>query len=392
MEKLYKTHRYLVKNANSPVRRLLSDEIDWKHRLIGIKGSRGVGKTSFLLQFAKENFEVESKLCLYVNLNNLHFACNTLIDFAKEFYQQGGRTLLLDQIFKYENWSKELRYCYDHFSDLQIIFTGSTVMKLGEENDDLRGIVAIYNLRGFSLREYINLKAGINLPHYSLNQILKNHQKISSEICKQINPLEYFEDYLHHGFYPFFLESKDFSENLLKTINMMMEVDILLIKQIDLKYLSKIRKLLALIMQCAPCTINISQLSVQIETSRTTVMNYLIYLHDARLINLLYKTGNSFPKKPYAVYPYNTNLLYAVSNEVNTSDRNKTFLSNSLLSRHEMNIGSGQNGFFVNNKQQIKYQADNNNNKTEKSVYYAVDKLKTDTSNEIPLWLFGFLY
>ncbi len=392
MDTLFRTHNYLVNHVEASVRRLLADEIDWSHRLIGIKGSRGVGKTTFLLQYAKEHFEPDSRKCLYVNFNNLFFACNTLIDFAREFYENGGRTLLLDQVFKYENWSKELRYCYDNFTDLQIIFTGSTVMRLGDENDDLKGIVAIYNLRGFSLREYINLKAGAELPHYPLNEILENHQQIALDISQKINPIDYFDEYLHHGFYPFFLETKNYSENLLKTINMMMEVDILLIKQIDLKYLSRIRKLLGLIMQCAPCTLNISQLSLEIGTSRSTVMNYLKYLHDARLLILLFNENEDFPKKPYAVYPHNTNLLNVIAYEIDDVNEKKTFICNNLYARQQINIGSRQNGFLVDSKYQIKLRSEEENTKTQKNTLYAVDKLISEKSEEVPIWLFGFLY
>ena len=137
METFYKTHKYLVEHVQSPVRRLLMDEIDWRHRLIGIKGSRGVGKTTFLIQYAKEHFGTDRK-CLYVNFNSFNFTEQTLVEFAGEFCAQGGRTLLLDQTFKYENWSKELRECYDHYPKLHIVFSGSSVMRLIEDNNDLR--------------------------------------------------------------------------------------------------------------------------------------------------------------------------------------------------------------------------------------------------------------
>ena len=140
LEAFYKVHEYLVEHTNAPVRRLLMDEIDWSQRLIGIKGSRGVGKTTFLLSYAKENFGTDRQ-CLYINLNNFYFTQTTLVDFADRFRKQGGKVLLLDQIFKYPDWSKELRYCYDHFQDLKIIFTGSSIMRLKEENPELRGCV-----------------------------------------------------------------------------------------------------------------------------------------------------------------------------------------------------------------------------------------------------------
>lgn len=394
MNSFYKTHIHLVENVHSPVRRLLMNEIDWSKRLIGIKGSRGVGKTTFLLQFAKENYGIADRKCLYVNFNNFYFAGHTLIEFTEKFYQQGGRTLLLDQMFKYENWSKELRYCYDNFPELQIIFTGSSVMRLVENNDDLKDIVTSYILRGFSFREYLNLKTGRNLRSYTLTEILHNHKKIAAEICEQVSPLDHFTAYMHHGYYPFFLENRNYSENLIKTMNMMLEVDILLIKQIDIKYLSKIRKLLYIILQNAPSTLNVSTLSNEIEISRLTVMNYIKYLQEARLINLLYASGEDFPKKPKLVFLQNTNLMHVVSpKEFDTDNERKTFLYNALQARHRINLGKQHGDFLIDNLFNIKYlRREKSNSTTNQKLIFAVNDIEVGNKNKIPLWLFGFLY
>ncbi len=170
-------------------------------------------------------------------------------------------------------------------------------MRLKEENLELRDIVKSYNLRGFSFREYLNLQTGMKFHAYPLEEILSNHEQIAKGILSKVRPLDYFQDYMHHGFYPFFLEKRNFSENLLKTMNMMVEVDILLIKQIELKYLSKIKKLLYLLAVDGPKAPNVSQLANDIQTSRATVMNYIKYLADARLINMVYPKGEEFPKK-----------------------------------------------------------------------------------------------
>lgn len=284
MEAFFKTHNYLIEHLQSPVRRGLMDEINWNDRLIGIKGSRGVGKTTFLLQYARENFDPNTKECLYINLNHFYFTERSLVDFASEFRAKGGKVLLIDQVFKYPGWSKELRFCYDNYPDLKIVFSGSSVMRLKEENPDLSGKVVSYNLRGFSFREYLNLMTGASFPAYSFETILENHQEIAKQICDEVRPLAFFPDYLHHGFYPFFLEKRNFSENLLKTMNMMLEVDVLYIKQIEQSYLPKLRKLLYLLATTAPCTPNVSQLSKEIQTSRATIMNYIKYLTDARLV------------------------------------------------------------------------------------------------------------
>jgi predicted AAA+ superfamily ATPase len=368
-------------------------EIDWSHRLIGIKGSRGVGKTTFLLQYAKEYFGATDQSCLYINFNNFYFTTNTLVEFAEQFYAQGGRTLLIDQTFKYENWSRELRECYDRFPELRIVFTGSTVMRLIEDNDDLKDVVASYNLRGFSFREFVYLQTGKAFPAYSLEEIISNHEQITKEICSQIRPLDYFPDYLHHGFYPFFLEQRNFSENLLKTMNMMLEVDILLIRQIELKYLSKIRKLLYLLMMNAPAAPNVSQLSKEIETSRATIMNYIKCLQDARLLNLLYLKDDVFPKKPNKIYVQNTNLMHAISpGEVDKISEQKTFLYNALHAKHKVNVGSHHTDFNVDKHYHFKCEAKPENAKQSQKIIYATDNIEIGRKNEVPLWLFGFLY
>ena len=166
------------------------DEINWEDRLIGIKGSRGVGKTTFLLDYAREYFGADNKECLYINLNHFYFTERTLVDFAAEFRAKGGKVLLIDQVFKYSNWSRELRYCYDNFEDLKIVFSGSSVMRLKEENMELRDIVKSYNLRGFSFREYLNLQTGMKFHAYPLEEILSNHEQIAKGILSKVRPLD----------------------------------------------------------------------------------------------------------------------------------------------------------------------------------------------------------
>jgi len=392
VESFFKTHKYLVEHLYSPVRRGLMDEIDWNDRLIGIKGSRGVGKTTFLLNIAREHFGADNKECLYINLNHFYFTERTLIDFASEFRAKGGRVLLLDQVFKYPDWSKELRYCYDHFTDLKIVFTGSTVMRLKEENPDLSGKVVSYHLRGFSFREFLNLLSGNSFQTYTFEEVMKNHQEIAKRICSVVKPMAYFQDYLHHGFYPFFLEKRNFSENLLKTMNMILEVDVLYIKQIEQTYLPKLRKLLYLLATNAPCTPNVSQLSKEIETSRATVMNYIKYLTDARLMNILYPVGEEYPKKPSKVYMYSPNLIYPIRpEEVNTQSVRETFFFNQLMKDNLLNEAPRNAHFLVNEKYNFRIE-ESMKVKNNPEYFYAIDKTEIGEGNMVPLWLFGFLY
>lgn len=392
MESFYRTHNYLLEHIYSPVRRLLMDEIDWNDRLIGIKGSRGVGKTTFLLEYAREFFGKDNRECLYINLNHFYFTECSIIDFAAEFRAKGGKVLLIDQVFKYPEWSHELRYCYDHFPDLKIVFSGSSVMRLKEENPDLSGRVVSYNLRGFSFREFLNLVANTSFPVYSLEEVLADHKIIAESICSKVKPMAFFQDYLHHGYYPFFLEKRNFSENLLKTMNMMLEVDVLYIKQIEQSYLPKLRKLLYLLAISAPCAPNVSQLSKDIETSRATVMNYIKYLTDARLTNMLYNEGETFPKKPAKVYMHNTNLMYPIRpSDVNPQAVRETFFYNMLHKGHKLNIGAKNAHFMIDGVYNFRIE-ESLRVRNNSDMYYAIDKAEVGEDNLIPLWLFGFLY
>ncbi|MBR5062553.1 MAG: ATP-binding protein [Prevotella sp.] len=395
MESFFRTHKYLIEHVNAPVRRTLMDEIDWNDSMIGIKGTRGVGKTTFLLQYAKENFNVGDRHCLYVNMNNFYFQGRGIADFAGDFVRQGGRVLLVDQVFKQPNWSQELRLCHDLYPELKIVFTGSSVMRLKEENPELNNIVHSYNLRGFSFREFLNLQTGTQFQPYTLKEILQDHVHIIKEILPKVCPLQYFQSYVHHGFYPFFLEQRNYMENLLKTMNMMIEVDVLLIRQIELKYLTKIKKLFYQLAVGGNKSPNISQLALDIETSRATVMNYMKYLADARLINMIYPVNEEFPKKPGKVMMHNSNLIYAIyPNTVVQQNVMETFFVNALWKDHTVNQGDREQQYIVDGNKKFRIIDAKGEQKVrmDADTIYARYNTEVGFDNQIPLWLFGFLY
>ena len=389
-----KTHDYLVEHVRVPARRVLQDEINWNDRLIAIKGGRGVGKTDFLLNYAKEQREKnpdESKHTLYVNFNDFYFTEHSLVEFASQFVAAGGRTLLIDQAFKNPNWSRELSQCIHRYSDLRIVFIASSVMRLIEDNKDIGHMVHPYNLRGFSFREYLNVTLGLKLPVYSLEDILKHHVEIAQKICQILKPLQYFDDYLHHGYYPHALRPHDFAESILKMMNMMLDVDVLLIKQIEVSSLPKLRKLLHLMLQQTPCALNVSSLADAIDCSRSTTMNYIKYLKDARLLNMLYPEGKQFPLKPTKVYMQNTNLCYATSTrEPEPQTLAETFFYAALHGNHKVNATDRSAMFIIDSK----YYMDALATTPHKTGirYCAIADLEQGSQKNIPLWLFGFLY
>ena len=371
LDAFFRIHDFLVAHSFMPIRRQLMDEINWDHRLIAIKGGRGVGKTDFLLSRVKE-IETEWKNtpepvvkgrrkkrkplsemrpCLYVNFNDFYFTENSLLDLARQFVKEGGRYLFLDQLFKYPNWSRELKRCYHRFKDLHIIFCATPVMPIDEENNDLKDIADTYNLRGFSFREYLNLQTGLRFQSYSLEELMQRHASISREICSRVRPLDYFKAYLHHGYYPSYLESKSFEAELLKTMNSQLEVDVLMIKQIDVTCLHKLRKLMQILLREAPCALNISNISEEIGLSRATTMNYIKYLKDSRLINLLYPEDKSFPMKPTKLYIHNPNVAQMIfTRQIPMADLYETYFYTAVHGAHKVNATDRSAMFIIDNK------------------------------------------
>ena len=392
LETLFRTHKYLLEHLGEPVRRSLMDEINWKDRLIGIKGSRGVGKTTFLLQYARENYASNDKRCLYINMNNFFFQTYSLLKFAGDFYRSGGQVLLVDQIFKLSNWSHVLHECYEKYPMLRIVFTGSTVMRLKDENPELSGICRSYSLRGFSFREFLNIKAGTDIKPITLRELQNRHERIAKEVCACCNPLDYFDAYLHHGYYPFFLDKRNFSENLLKTMNMMIEVDVLLIYQMEQKNLNRIKKLFFLLATGGTGTPNVSQLALEVQTSRTTIMNYMKFLSDARLMNMLYRRGEGFPKKPVRLLMHNTNLMHVMTpGRVNRQDMIETFFQNATSPKHKVCVGDRSSTFILDDKYRFRILDDIPKRRSTDVIYVSTDK-KEGEGQEIPLWMFGLMY
>ncbi len=394
-EAFFRTHTYLVEHTEAPVRRTLMDEIDWSDRLIGIKGTRGVGKSTFLLQYAKEHFGPTDRKCLYVNMNNFYFQSRGIADFAGDFVRHGGRTLLIDQVFKQSDWSKELRKCYDLYPELRIVFTGSSVMRLKEENPELNGIVKSYNLRGFSFREFINLQTGNSFKPYTLDEILRNHEHIIKQILPKVSPMKYFQDYLHHGFYPFFLENRNFTENLTKD-NEHDDRGRHPPHQANRTEISHQDQAALLSASCRRCQgSNVSQLAEEINTSRATVMNYIKYLADARLINMIYPTGQEFPKKPSKVMMHNSNLMYAIYPiKIDKQEVMETFFVNSVWKDHKVSQTGKDHYFIVDGEKKFRICDAQSPNKVRNNpdIIYARYNTEVGKDNRIPLWLLGFLY
>ena len=394
METFFISHAYLMEHFHAPVRRSLMDSIDWNYRMIGIRGPRGVGRTSFLLQYAKENYDVRLRQCLYINVNSFYFQAHGIVDFAGRFVAEGGQVLLIDQVFKLQNWREQLCECYRLYPYLRIVYT-TTSVSMGEEEDTtgLSSLSRTYVLHGFSFREYINLATQQSFEPYTFDKLLNDHEQILRTILPKVHPWNYFLDYLKHGYYPFFLENHNFTEALLKAMNNMIEVDLLLNKQIELKYLARIKKLLYLLAINDPTSPNVSKLATEIGTSRATVMNYLKYLEEARLINMVHREGEKFSKKPAAIYLHDANLMYAVYEPSMTEQTiMETFFVNCLWRHHTVHKARRAGLFRIDNTTNICVCDKTKRVRTAADTIYVKYNTDIGREKEIPLWLFGFLY
>ena len=378
--------------------RELERKINWNARLISVRGSRGTGKTTLFLQHIKKTFSNNLNKVLYVNLDNIYFSNNTLVELAEKFASRGGTHLFIDEVHKYENWSKEIKNLYDDFPELHISFTGSSLLEILNGRADLSRRTLVYELTGLSFREYLSLIKAHDFPIFTLEEILKNNEQISAEIASKIKPFEFFDDYLSFGYYPYFLEGKDdYSNRLNETLNMILEVELPMLRGLEIAYIPRIKKLLAVIGESAPFIPNITQLATKIGISRQTLLIYLKYLEDAKLINQLYKKsrGLSVLEKPEKILMENTNLIELFNGEnANTGSRRETFVLNQLLHSHKVDF-SEESDFFVDSKYTFEVGGKNKKRKQIQEIpdsYIIADDIEFGTDRRIPIWLLGFMY
>lgn len=398
MEKLIELFRKKMTGPLPVFERELERKINWNARLISVRGSRGTGKTTLFLQHIKKTFSNNLNKVLYVNLDNIYFSNNTLVKLAEKFASRGGTHLFIDEVHKYENWSKEIKNLYDDFPELHIAFTGSSLLEILNGRADLSRRTLVYELTGLSFREYLSLIKAHDFPIFTLEEILKNNEQISAEIASKIKPFEFFDDYLSFGYYPYFLEGKDdYFNRLNETLNMILEVELPMLRGLEIAYIPRIKKLLAVIGESAPFIPNITQLAAKIGISRQTLLIYLKYLEDAKLINQLYKKsrGLSVLEKPEKILMENTNLIELFNGEnANTDSRRETFVLNQLLHSHKVDF-SEESDFFVDSKYTFEVGGKNKKRKQIQEIpdsYIIADDIEFGTDRRIPIWLLGFMY
>ena len=397
MEQLLINSRLKIERVSLHFRRYFLDSISWKSKLIALKGARGVGKTTLLLQHAATHLP-KDKSVLYISMDDLFFSDNSLLELTNKFVQNGGKYLLLDEVHKYLNWSREIKLIYDNHPELSVVFTSSSILEIYKSESDLSRRAVSYELKELSLREYIELETKIKLPVYSLIDITENHVDISMELIKKIKPIKSFNEFLKNGSYPYFKEDEEtYYQKLMNTVNLIIEIDIFAVKNIDYALVSKLKRLLYAVATSAPFTPNISKLSERIGVSRQTLILALNYLEKSRLIFQLNKPskGIGLLSKPDKIYLNNTNLIYAIAKEMaNPGNLRETFFVNQLSDIATVNVAKKAD-FIVNEKYTFELGGKSKNQKQIKNLdnaFIVKDDIEIGIDSIIPLWLFGFLY
>lgn len=397
MESLLIKSNIVVQQQSLNIIREQSLKIDWNDRLISILGARGTGKTTIMLQRIKEIYGL-SNTAVYITMDDIYFSANRLSDFAVQFRQQGGKILFIDEVHKYPNWAQEIKNIYDFYKDLSIVFTGSSIINIFRQHADLSRRAVQYELSGLSYREFLKFTGVATVDALPLKELLSHHVEIANDLSLKFRPLQHFNDYLKHGYYPFFIENiNTYHLRVEKVVRLIIEEDLQFISGFNPHHSRKIYQLMYILATNVPFKPNITKLSEKTGIHRNMIVEYLHHLENARLINSLSAAGKSISilQKPDKIFLENTNLLYALSpDSVDKGSLREAFFMNQLNnSKHEVTLPL-KGDFLVDEKYTFEI---GGKGKTLKQLagisdaFVAMDDMEAGLGNKIPLWLFGML-
>jgi len=397
LNKLIKYQNRLQKSFHIKYKRYLYKEIDFDNKMLAIFGARGVGKTTILFQYLLE-LQTAKKNALYISLDYPFLTGVDLIDIVEEFVENGGEYLLLDEIHRYKDFSAYLKTIYDLF-DVKVVFTGSSATSILNSQNDLSRRVTLYNLNGFSFREYLELKFNKKFKTYSVDELVASHVDIAADLIenKEIKFLKEFQIYLKTGYYPFYFDKQNsYYQNLLNTINLTIDLDLTSLGLIEQKYTYKLKKLLEVVCESKPFEVNYTAIAAASEISRVKLYDYVAYLSDGQMLLLVDESLKGVKKlsKPAKIYLNNTNLLFAYCENCEIGTIRETFFANQVNSKYKLNIAK-QGDFLVDNKYLFEIGGKNKKYSQIKDIdnsYIVSDNIDKGNGNKISLYLFGFLY
>ena len=394
---LYRTSGRLMQRTETSFHRYLYDKINWDNRLTAIKGARGVGKTTMLLQYMKERFSNHPERALYISLDNMWFANHSLSDVVEYHYTHGGTHLFIDEVHKYPSWPVLMKNIYDEYPDLHVVFTGSSMLKIDNSKADLSRRLSDYTLQGMSFREFLNYEAGIHVPVINLSQLLEDHVRIAMQITDKVKILPLFEKYLNCGYYPFYKQDEEgFYERLKKVVYAVLYEDVPAIEEVTYPTIQKLQRMLMILAERIPQTPKMNELYGILETTREQGLKMLNILQRTAMLQLLSTELKEFKHlvKPDKVYLHNPNLMKALTVSPDKGTLRETFFVNQLSTIADVNYP--KNGdFLIDHRYVFEVGGKNKNFDQIKDIpdsYLAIDNVETGYGSRVPLWMFGLLY
>ena len=389
-------HRKIM-TTSLTFKRYLYSKINWNVRLLGIRGARGVGKTTLILQYIKENFNNIDD-ALYVSLDNLWFNSYKLEDLVEYLYSHGIKYIFLDEVHKYPNWAVVIKNFYDNYPNLNIVYTGSAMLAIDNSKADLSRRQTLYTLNGMSFREYLEYEGIMQINPINLEDLLSNHVKLAMDICYNTVILKHFDNYLQKGYYPYYKESgEDYHYRIGEVTNLIIESDLPSVEDVTFSTIQKTKKLLMVIAQNVPLEPNIAKLTTQLETTRDQCLKMLYILDRAQLLMLFGEKIKDYKHltNPKKIYLNNSNLMCSLSpSNISEGNKRETFFANQLNSIANVTIPK-KGDFLVDGKFLFEV---GGNSKTFDQIanipdsYLAIADIETGSGNRIPLWMFGLLY
>lgn len=396
LQPLYDSYHRKIAKVDLRFKRYLYGQINWKARIISIKGARGVGKTTMLLQHILENYE-DIDRTLYATLDNLWFTTHSLIDLVDWADRQGITRLYLDEVHRYKGWAQTLKNIYDDYPDMSIVYTSSSLLVMDNAKVDMSRRQTSYTLYGMSFREYLDLEGVFQTEAIPLEKLLKHHVQEAMDIVGKIKVAPLFEAYLSHGYYPFYRESQeDFSPRLRETVTVVIDSDLPSVENVNYETLQKVKKLLMIISEHVPFEPNMSELWRQLSTDNESGLKMLYSLDKAQVLALLTAKVKNYKSltKPDKIFLGNPNLMHVLCPKVDKGTERETFFLSQLHVLHDVRYPK-QGNFLIDGKQLFEV---GGKGKTFDQIadipdsYLAVDDTEVGSGNRIPLWLFGFLY
>lgn len=372
--------------------------IAWEKQLVAIRGSRGVGKTTLMRQYIRQTYGINAGEALYCVLDSLYFTNHSLLDLAERFHMMGGRHLFLDEVHKYQTWSKEIKEIIDLYPDLKITFSGSSLLQILNADADLSRRVLSYTMEGLSFREFLHFYKGIQLPKHSLEEVLANPDAVCEEVKSVCSPQPLFEQYLRAGYYPFYDGNEtEYYSRIENVVNFIIDQELTQFCGIEMANTRKIKALLLFLAENVPYEVNIAKLSTYLELNKQTVLSYLNSLQRAELLHLLYSDNNSVTRlqKPDKIYLHNPNLFFAFGQQNQIGTIKECFVVNQLSVGHGVEYGKQQGDFRIDGRITLEV---GGHDKTFDQIadipnsYVLADMMEYPIGKKLPLWLVGMLY